>query len=116
VEQALEIGVEATARRAVVLGQRLRDGLGGLVGVQTHDLGVERCAIVTASVAGHPPGEVQQLLAARGINVTVTDPEDNQLDPRGAGVHPLVRLSPHYYNTEDEIDRAIKEIAALART
>jgi selenocysteine lyase/cysteine desulfurase len=29
-------------------------------------------------------------------------------------VHPRVRLSPHVYNTEDEIDQAIDAMAALA--
>jgi selenocysteine lyase/cysteine desulfurase len=115
VRQALELGVAATASRAVALGHRLRDGLDDLDGVQTHDLGVERCAIVSASVAGRPPDEVQRLLAGRGINVTTTDPEDNQLDPRGAELHPLVRFSPHYFNTEDEIDRTLDEVAAVAR-
>jgi selenocysteine lyase/cysteine desulfurase len=27
-----------------------------------------------------------------------------------------VRLSPHYYNTEAELDRAVEAIADLART
>jgi selenocysteine lyase/cysteine desulfurase len=115
VEQALELGIEVTASRAVTLGDRLRDGLVALDGVHTHDLGVERCAIVTASVEGRGAEEVQLRLAERGINVTTTEPADNQLDPRGANVHPLVRFSPHYYNTEDEIDRAVEEVAALAR-
>jgi selenocysteine lyase/cysteine desulfurase len=28
-------------------------------------------------------------------------------------IHPLVRLSPHFYNTEVEIDRAIGSVAAF---
>jgi selenocysteine lyase/cysteine desulfurase len=113
-EQALELGLEATAARAVALGSRLRDGLDGIAGVQTHDLGVERCAIVTASIDGRPAEDVAQLLAARGINVTTTVPEDNQFDTLARGVHPLVRFSPHYYNTGAEIDRALEAAAELA--
>jgi selenocysteine lyase/cysteine desulfurase len=114
VQQALELGVEATAERAVSLGRRLRDGLDEIPGVQTHDLGTHRCAIVTASVVGRAAGDVARLLAERGINVTTTVPEDNQLDTLDRGVHPLVRFSPHYYNTEDEIDRTLAEVAELA--
>lgn len=115
VQQALELGVETTARRGLALGERLRAGLEAIPGVQTHDLGVRRCAIVTASISGCRAAHVQRELGAHGINVTTTEPADNQLDPRGADVHPLVRFSPHYYNTEDEIDRTVQEVAALAR-
>jgi selenocysteine lyase/cysteine desulfurase len=113
-EQALELGVEATADRAVALGARLREGLDGVGGVRTHDLCVERCAIVTAAVEGRSAEQVAAVLASRGINVTTTVPEDNQFDTMARGVHPLVRFSPHYYNTEAEVDRAVAAVAEVA--
>lgn len=116
VQQALELDVETTARRCLALGERLRSGLEAIPGVRTHDLGARRCAIVTASIRDCPAEHARRQLAARGINVTTTEPGDNQLDPRGADVHPLVRFSPHYYNTEDEIDRTVEEVAALRRS
>jgi selenocysteine lyase/cysteine desulfurase len=56
------------------------------------------------------------MLASQGINVSTTDPDHSQFDTELRGVHPLVRLSPHYYNTEAELDRAVEAIADLART
>ena len=47
------------------------------------------------------------------MNVSTTVAEHSQLDTENRGVHPLVRLSPHYYNTEDEIDRAVAEVARV---
>jgi selenocysteine lyase/cysteine desulfurase len=38
----------------------------------------------------------------------------NPLDTEQRGIHPLVRFSPHYYNTEAEIDRAVAAVAELA--
>ena len=38
-----------------------------------------------------------------------------QFDTEDRGVHPLVRLSPHYYNTEGELDRAIAAVSGLPR-
>lgn len=32
-----------------------------------------------------------------------------------AGTAPVLRLSPHYYNTRDELDAAVDALAALAR-
>jgi selenocysteine lyase/cysteine desulfurase len=113
VEQALELGLDAIGERAFGLGRRLRDQLAALPGVRTHDQGARTCAIVTASVEGVRSADVAAALAAAGINVTLTVAEDNPLDSEERGVHPLVRLSPHYYNTEAELDRALDVIAAL---
>ena len=115
VRQALELGLTAIAQRAIMLGTRLRDQLSGLPGVSTHDLGQTRCAIVTAKVENRAAEEVAAALGRAGVNVTTTVPEDNPLDTEDRGIHPLIRFSPHYYNTEDEIDRATEILAAQTR-
>ena len=112
-DQALGLGLETIAERVTTLGARLRTGLDGAPSVTTHDLGARRCAIVTAAVQGRTADEVAQALAAQGINVSTTVVEHNQLDTLDRGVHPLVRLSPHYFTTEDEIDRAVDAVARL---
>jgi selenocysteine lyase/cysteine desulfurase len=114
VRQALDLRLDAIAERTLALGARLRGGLDAVPGVSTHDLGAVRCAIVSARVERTPTAEVAAALARAGINVTTTVPEHTQFDTEDRGVHPLVRLSPHYYNTEAEIDRAIEAVAALA--
>ena len=115
VRQALDLGMDAIGKRTEALGARLRGLLDELPGVTTHDLGRVRCAIVTARVRNVPAARVADLLAAQGVNVTTTVPEHNQFDTEDRGVHPLVRFSPHYYNTEQELDRAAELVAALAR-
>ncbi len=113
VTQALDLGLDAIGERTSLLGARLRDGLERLPRVSTHDLGQRRCAIVTASVEGVPAADVAAQLARSGVNVTTTVPAHTQFDARRA-VHPLVRLSPHYYNTEAEVDRAISLVGVIA--
>jgi selenocysteine lyase/cysteine desulfurase len=114
VRQALDLGLDAIGARTTALGARLRQQLDQLPGVSTHDLGQVRCAIVTAKVEGKPAEEVAAALAGAGINVTTTVPEDTQFDTEVRDVHPLVRLSPHYFNTEGELDHAVAKVAALA--
>jgi selenocysteine lyase/cysteine desulfurase len=116
VRQALDIGLDRIGERSSALGARLRSGLAEIDGVTVHDLGREQCAIVTARVAGVDTGEVADALSRRGINVSTTVAEHNQFDSEVRDVHPLVRLSPHYYNTEGEIDQAVDAVAALAAT
>jgi selenocysteine lyase/cysteine desulfurase len=113
VDQALEWGMSAIEERVVSLGARLRDGLASIPGVTTYDLGQRRCAIVTAGVDGVPASEVSRLLRGAAINTSVSDGDQNQFDQEVRPVHPLVRLSPHYYNTEDEIDRTIEVMTDL---
>jgi selenocysteine lyase/cysteine desulfurase len=115
VRQALDLGLAAIGQRAAALGARLRGQLAQVPGVTVHDLGQRRCAIVTAKIDGVAAGQAAQALGRAGVNVSTTVPEDNPLDTQDRGVHPLIRFSPHYYNTEEEIDRTIELVAALAR-
>jgi selenocysteine lyase/cysteine desulfurase len=114
VRQALDIGVGWAGTRSAALGSRLRAGLAEIEGVSVHDLGREQCAIVTARVEGVDTGEAAEALSRRGINLSTTVAEHNQFDSEVRDVHPLLRLSPHYFNTEAEIDYAVDAIAELA--
>jgi selenocysteine lyase/cysteine desulfurase len=63
VRQALHLGLEEIGQRAAALGARLRGQLAELPGVTVHDLGLVRCAIVTAKIGGLP---AEQAAAALG--------------------------------------------------
>ena len=114
VRQALDLGLEAIGQRAIALGAKLRDQLAALPGVTVYDLGQVRCAIVTAKVSGVAAEQAAAALRGAGVNVSTTVPRHNPLDTQDRDVHPLIRFSPHYYNTEEEIDRATERVAALA--
>ena len=114
VHQALGLGLAEIGQRAIALGARLRGQLAELPGVTVHDLGRIRCAIVTAKIDNVPAEQAAQDLGRAGVNVSTTVPEDNPLDTQDRGVHPLIRFSPHYYNTGDEIDRATELVAGPA--
>jgi selenocysteine lyase/cysteine desulfurase len=114
VRQALELGLDEIGDRAIALGAQLRGALAEIPGVTTHDLGERKCAIVTARVDGHDTEQVQARLAEDGINVTTTVARHNPFDTEVRDVHPLVRFSPHYYNTEAELDRAVTTVARIA--
>jgi len=116
VRQALDLGLAAIGERAAALGARLRSQLAQLPGVTVHDLGQRRCAIVTAKIDKVPAERTAQALGHAGVNVSTTVPGHSPLDTQDRGVHPLVRFSPHYYNTEQEIDRTTDLVADLVRS
>jgi selenocysteine lyase/cysteine desulfurase len=115
VRQALHLGTDAIGERTAMLGARLRGQLDELPGVSTHDLGEVRCAIVTARIQGVPAADAAAALSRAGVNVSITVAEHSPLDTEERAIHPLVRFSPHYYNTEEELDRAARLVATIAR-
>jgi selenocysteine lyase/cysteine desulfurase len=114
VDQALEHGLDEIGDRAIRLGGALREGLESIRGVRTHDLGTTRCAIVTAAVDGMSAAALADRIRADRVNVSVTTAEHSQFDTEIRPVHPLVRLSPHYYNTEAELTRVVELVARIA--
>ncbi len=105
IDYALDWGIDSIWERVRTLGELFRSRLTGLGFVTVHDLGAERCGIVTFSVQGKDSAEIQRDLAGEGINVTVSLPEGTRLDMSARNLQHLVRASVHYYNTEEEIGR-----------
>ena len=113
-EYAAEIGIDRIAERIAALSTQLRDGLDQIPGVGTHDKGIHRSAIVTFSVEGNDPTELQQQLRHRSINVSVAVQGSARLDFPDRNLDTLVRASVHYYNSAEEIDTFIATIAELS--
>jgi selenocysteine lyase/cysteine desulfurase len=114
IRYALDVGIDAIAQRTPALGARLRDGLAEIDGVRILDRGRERCAIVTFVPAGWEPDALKAALSARRINSSVSLREYAVFDFDEKGVDWCVRLSPHYYNTEDEVDQVVAAVHELA--
>ena len=113
IDYALACGIDALAERIGALASRLRAGLAGIPGVIVRDRGSVQSGIVTIRVddaAGVVAG-----LRARGINTSLSTPDYSRIDFGRDQATGLVRISPHAYNTEDEIDRAIAVISELVR-
>jgi cysteine desulfurase/selenocysteine lyase len=115
IDYALNWNVATTWSRIKKLADELRSRLIALGGVTIHDLGVERCGIVTFNVEGVSAVEVQRSLAEIGINVTVSFEESSRLDLGERHIPQLVRASVHYYNSEDEVTRFCDALAAIAK-
>jgi selenocysteine lyase/cysteine desulfurase len=110
-DYALALGLDAIQARVYALAAELRERLQQVDGVAVHDLGRERCGIVTFSVRGHGATQVAQALGADRINVSVSPISYSRLDFARRGLSDLVRASVHYYNTDEEIDRVAEAVA-----
>jgi selenocysteine lyase/cysteine desulfurase len=116
VDYALEWGIDAIWERVRVLGGSLRTQLGEVDGVTTYDPGSVRCGIVTFAVAGVPAEEMKQALARERINVTVAATSSAVIDAIERDLPDLVRASVHYFNTDEELERAVDCVRVAARS
>jgi isopenicillin-N epimerase len=102
------IGQDAIEARSRGLANELMEGLGKLGGVRfwTSPEPERRAAVVSFDPAGLDPGRTVAALEADGI---VASPSP------GAG-RPGIRLSPHFYNSSDDVGRAVDAIRRYMRS
>jgi selenocysteine lyase/cysteine desulfurase len=110
---ALEVGVERGGRRARDLAATLRSKLGELPGIRVLDRGSELAALVTIEAAGWDATELSKLLRTRGINSSASLRAYAVIDMDEKRAGSALRLSPHYYNTEEEIERVVETLREL---
>jgi len=116
VDYTLDIGMPEIEARCRMLSGRLRRGLAALDGVTLLDLGRDPSAIVSFNVDGMDAREVVKKALDAGITIGASEPESTRIDSENRKLADTVRASPHYYNTEEEVDRLIelcREIASL---
>ena len=104
------IGMQTITPRVKELAATLRSKLSGLEHVRVLDRGSELCGIVTAEVAGHDARDVVRRLREEAINATATLREYAVIDMDEKRAQSAVRLSPHYYNTNTEINIAVSAL------
>jgi selenocysteine lyase/cysteine desulfurase len=114
IDHALSLGLDSIAACVGALGERLRGTLAGLGGVHVHDGGQRRSGIVTFTMDAATPARVKQAALATGINVSVSESHFARLDMAAPNPEAVVRASPHYYNTDEELDRLVDVVATLA--
>jgi cysteine desulfurase/selenocysteine lyase len=114
VDYALDIGLDRIWERVHGLGESLRRRLGAIPGVAVRDIGRVQSGIVSFTVKGRSGEEVKEALRRRRINVAISGERASLIDMRARGLRETVRASPHYYNTEAELDHFAEEVAGLA--
>lgn len=105
---AREIGVDQIEQRVTCLAAQLRRELAAIPGIVVEDRGRQKCAIVSFQKRGEAAAALAARLRENNINVSVTELSSARLDLGERGLDSLLRASPHYFNTENEIDRFIE--------
>lgn len=115
VRECLQLGLEPIRARVRRLADSLRAQLADIGGVQLQDLGTEQSGLVAFSVGSRDVFELRQRLAERGVRVGANKVPYTPLDMQARGLDGVVRASVSWLNTDEEIARLVREIAAVAQ-
>ena len=104
---ALGIGMDKIEGRVKKLAKKIRDGVNSIGGYRVLDIGPELGGIVTLTANKVQPEPLKKALDARGINTAMAPLEAAIIDFQDKQVEWAIRISPHYYNTNDEIEELL---------
>lgn len=107
---ALDTGLDTIAKRSAHLAQHLRNKLSENTDIQILDKGQQLGAIVTCYIPGTAPEALLHQLRQRKIHTALGWHDYARFDLGRKQVPWVLRLSPHYYNTIEEIEEVAKEI------
>jgi selenocysteine lyase/cysteine desulfurase len=111
---ATQVGLPTIAVRARTLASNSRIGLQQIPGVRLLDRGPELGAIVTFAIERWSPESFKRALDERRINSALSFRNFAQFDFTDKDVDWCIRLSPHYFNTESEVDEVTAIVEELA--
>ncbi len=112
---ACSVGVERGGQRARELAAYVREKVRTLPGFRLLDRGTQLCAIATVEMAGWDAGEVVCRLRKRGINTSASLRGYAVIDMDEKKAASALRISPHYYNTHEEMDMLVEALDEILK-
>jgi selenocysteine lyase/cysteine desulfurase len=110
---AMDLGLPAVRDRIRALASLARRTLGAIPGIHVLDRGPELGGIVTLSVAGWDAVALVPELRKRRINTSALTRVSAVMDFDARGIETALRVSPHVYNTPEEIQELAVALGEL---
>lgn len=114
IDYATAIGLEKIKERNAHLCQIVRKGISELKGLRLLDIGAEQSSIITIEIPKQKAPEVLHDLRNQNINTSVGNKNFALIDFEAKHVEWALRISPHYYNTEEEVQTLIGALRKYA--
>ncbi|NLG54681.1 MAG: aminotransferase class V-fold PLP-dependent enzyme [Rhodococcus sp.] len=120
----LALGMHAVEHAVQSRAERTRDLLTLIPGIQVRDPGYgdtasynqPRSGIVSFTVDGIDSYRVREQLAVRGVTVTVSPSMSTLLDMSARALPSVVRASPHYFCSDDDLDAFAAAVHDVVRS
>lgn len=114
IRQALECGIANTREALDQKASRLRLALGSIPAIRVLDLGREKSACITFLVNGVSCAAVKAALANQGITIGMNGRGYTPYDLDMRGIPELLRASVHMSTTDQDIEKLVAAIVAIA--
>lgn len=108
-----EIGIDNIQSYNYKLMARLRENLSNVTALRLFDNGTKTCNILTFRKEGKSLEKIKEELDLNNIFYSVSTKEWGLIDFSKKGIDWAIRLSPHYFNTIEEIDKVSEIIERM---
>lgn len=109
----LETGTEAIWNYNTELSQYFRNQLSLIQDVSIYDKGTRKCSIITFRKKNKELDYMNKELIKQNVHFSVSTRSSAFIDFSRKGIDWAIRLSPHYFNTREEVDDLCRIIDAL---
>ncbi len=109
-EYADKIGIEKIEAQVSHLADFCRQLLQQNSKIQLRDIGSHHCGIVSFTADGANPADIMHKMGKAGFIIGTSSAASTRLDAERRNLPTVLRIAPHYYNTKDEIFRAIEQL------
>ncbi len=116
IKYILNIGIENIAERNKLICSHARTKLAAIPFVRLLDQGKNLSAIISLTADNFDVFELKNQLIKRNINVGAAAKKFALMDFNQKHVEAALRISPHYYNTMEEVDILVESIEEILKT
>ncbi len=110
---ANEVGLENIAAQNQKIGTQLRGNLSAIPGVQLHDKGDRLASIITFTKEGISKEQMIAGLDDHRVFYSLSSRQHAVIDFEEKGLDWVIRFSPHYFNTLEEMDRVAEIVERI---
>ena len=107
------IGIKAIEARVNALAAQCRGLLSEIPEITLRDIGTHHCGIVSFTAEGVESDDIVQKMGEAGFVLGTSSPASARLDAERRSLPTVVRMAPHYYNSEEEIKACMHQLARL---
>jgi selenocysteine lyase/cysteine desulfurase len=110
-DYALDLGLDVTSDIIRARADQIRSGLAAIPGAVVRDRGRIRTGIVVFTVEGRDAADLVRQIKAAGVNVSLSTADYALRDFRAQGITSQVRVSPHVYTSDDDVQALLDAVA-----